>query len=178
MLSEELSILDADSSLWHQIRPLLDAALRLEQMDESYAWHGWHKQKINAFLQQLPAHCTLLVGVWEKAADESDVLALGCVCEASEGQICSIRTFEALADLPHVQELEPGFEHAFALMQAARAQVAPVAWALFTDNATWDAWLFTEEVDGHGEEKGELLATFARQGRCVLLGNQTRHLHP
>jgi len=178
VLSEELLILDADSSLWHQIRPLLDATLRLEQMDESYAWHGWHKQQINAFLQGLPVHCTLLVGVWETSMDQSEVLALGCICEISEGQVCSIRTFEALADLPHVQELEPGFEHAFALMQAARVQVAPVAWALFTDKATWDEWLFTENVDGNVVDKGELLATFATQGRCVLLGNQTKHLHP
>jgi hypothetical protein len=177
VLSEELLILDADSSLWHQIRPLLDATLRLEQMDESYAWHGWRKLQINAFLQGLPGHCTLLVGVWETSTDQREALALGCVCEISEGQVCSIRTFEALSDLPHVQELEPGFEHALTLMQAVRAQVAPVAWALFTDKATWDAWLFTEEVDGKVVDKGELLTTFATQGRCVLLGNQTKHFH-
>jgi hypothetical protein len=177
VLSEELLIFDADSSLWHQIRPLLDATLQLEQMDESSSWHGWQKQQINAFLQGLPVHCTLLVGVWETSTDQREVLALGCVCEVSQGQVCSIRTFEALSDLPHVQELEPGFEHALALMQAAKIQVAPVAWALFTDKATWDEWLFTEEVDGNTVDKGELLATFATQGRCVLLGNQTKHLH-
>lgn len=178
MLSEELLILDADSPSWRQIRPLLDATLRLAQKDESYAWHGWHKQQINAFLQGLPAHCTLMVGVWETATDQGEALALGCVCEISAGAVCSIRTFDALADLPDVQTLEPGFEHAFALMQAAKAQIAPVAWALFTDKTTWDEWLLTEEVDGHAVDKGELLATFASQGRCVLLGNQTKHLHP
>jgi hypothetical protein len=172
VLSEELLIFDADSSLWHRIGPLLDAALRLAQMDESYAWHGWHKQQINAFLQRLPAHCTLLLGVWETATEQKETLAIGCVCEVSEGEVCSIRTFEALADVPHVQELEPGFEHALALMQATRTQVATVAWALFTDKATWDEWLLTEDVD-----KGELLATLATQGRCVLLGNQTKHHH-
>jgi hypothetical protein len=178
VLSKELLILDADSSLWHQIRPLLDAALRLEQKDEPYAWYGWHKQQIDAFLQRLPVHCTLLVGVWETLTDQREVLALGCVCEISEGEVCSIRTFEALSDLPDLQELEPGSEHAFALMKATRVQVAPVAWALFTNKAMWDEWLFTEDVDGNIVDKGELLATFASQGRCVLLGNQTEHLHP
>jgi hypothetical protein len=163
--------------MWQRIGPLLDAALRLEQMDESYAWHGWRKQQINAFLQRLPAHCTLLLGVWETATDQREVLALGCVCEVSEGEVRSIRTFEALGDVPHVQELEPGFEHALTLMQATRAQVAPVAWALFTDKATWDEWLFTEDVDGNVVDKGELLAALATQGRCVLLGNQTKHHH-
>jgi hypothetical protein len=177
VLSEELLILDAESSLWHRIGPLLDAALRLEQREGSYAWHGWRKQQINAFLQRLPAHCALLLGVWETTADQREVLALGCVCEVSEGEICSIRTFEALGNVPLVQELEPGFEHAAALMQAARVQVAPVAWALFTDKPTWDEWLLTEEVDGHVVGKGELLATLASQGRCVLLGNQTKQHH-
>jgi hypothetical protein len=178
VLSEELLILDADSALWQPIRPLLDAALQLEQKDESYCWHGWRKQQIGAFLRQLPARCTLLIGVWETSMDDQrEALALGCICEVSAGEVCSVRTFEALSDLPGVQALEPGFEHAFALMKATTAQVAPVAWALFTDRATWNEWLFTEEVNGKTMDKGELLATFATQGRCVLLGNQTRHHH-
>ncbi len=179
MLAEELAILDADVPSWLPLRPLLDAALRLEQHDETYIWHGWQKRQINAFLQRLPAHCALLLGVWETRREEEDEkLVLGCVCEVSEGEIRSIRTLEALSGLADVQELQPGFEHAFALLKAIKAQVAAVAWALFTDKTTWDEWLFSEGTDGSALDKGELLAQFARQGRCVLLGSQTEHLHP
>lgn len=188
MLAEELSVLDAGTSLWSTARPLLDAVLRLEQQDDSYAWHGWRKKQINAFLQALPAHCTLLVGVWESVPDvesrqEREKLFVGCVCEVAQGEIRSIRTFEALteAGLPPVEELEPGAEHAYELMRAAKSQIAPVAWALFTDKPTWDEWLFAdgnEGGEGNKSDKGELLAHFARQGRCVLMGSQTRHHHP
>ena len=64
VLAEELCVLDGDSALWRPARPLLDAALRLEQNDDTYSWHGWNKQQIIAFLDQLPQKCSLVVGVW------------------------------------------------------------------------------------------------------------------
>jgi hypothetical protein len=179
VLAEELSVVDADSSLWSAVRPLLDNALRLEQQDDTCIWHGWRKSQMNAFLQCLPAHCTLLVGVWGTDEDDRELLILGCVCEVIEGEVHTIRTFEALADpdLPPVQELEAGFEHALALMHVARNQIAPVAWALFTDKTTWDEWLFAAGEDEGEIDKGAILASFAQQGRCVLLGSQASHHH-
>ena len=182
MLAEELVVLDADSHLWCSTRWLLDVALRLAQNDESYVWHGWNKQQITTFLQQLPAHCTLLAGVWDtlrgETGEEREVLVLGYVCEVVGGEVRTIRTFEALqdakdTDLPPMEQLEPGYEHALALMRAARLQVASVAWALFTDKATWDEWLFGATNDGGVVDKGEQLAKLAVQGRCVLMGSQT-----
>jgi hypothetical protein len=184
VLAEELSVLDADAPLWDSARSLLEIAYRLEHNGETYAWHGWQKQQIDTFLQSLPAHCTFLVGVWETLLDEDEpafqgreALVLGCVCEVVRGEICSLRTFEALHDasLPPLQELEPGFDHARALMRVVKAQVASVAWALFTDKATWDEWLFAEGNESGFTDKGELLAELARQGRCVLMGTQTIH---
>ena len=176
MLAEELLILDATSGLWPPVRPLLDVALRLERDDDTYVWHGWSKRQIHQFLQRLPAHCTLVVGVWETGADEQTVLGheslvIGCVCEVVDGEVSTVRTLETLtdADLPSVKELEPGFEHAREIMRVVQTQVAPVAWALFTDKTTWDEWLVG------ADNKGELLTSFARQGRCVLMGSQIRH---
>lgn len=179
MLAEELSVIDADSELWQTARPLLDCALRLDQEDDSYIWHGWQKSQVDTFLQSLPTHCTLLVGVWNADSDEREQLVLGCVCEVIEGEIHTIRTFEALADpdLPPIKELEPGFEHAVALMRVVKNQVAPVAWALFTDKTTWDEWLFVAGEDGGAINKGSVLASLARQGRCVLLGSRAPHHH-
>jgi len=184
VLAEEVLVLNADAPLWQAVRPLLDAALRLDQRDDTCSWHGWNKQQIAAFLQCLPEHCTLLVGVWEAAADEEqgngaehESLVTGFVCEVIDAEVHSLHTFEALddADLPPIQELEPGFEHAQKLMRVVKKQLAPVAWALFTDKATWDEWLFAEGKDGEVIDKGELLASFARRGRCVLMGTQTAH---
>jgi hypothetical protein len=179
VLAEELSVIDADSALWSAARPLLDNALRLEQGDGAYIWHGWRKSQVNAFLQRLPAHCTLLVGVWGAGEDDQEQLILGFVCEVIEGEIHTIRTFESLVDpdLPAVQELEPGFEHALALMRVVRNKIAPVAWALFTDKTTWDEWLFVAGENEGEIDKGSVLASFARQGRCVLLGSQASHHH-
>ncbi|QBD78225.1 hypothetical protein EPA93_20360 [Ktedonosporobacter rubrisoli] len=182
MLAEELSVIDADSPLWSAARPLLDAALRLEQHDDTYIWYGWKKEPINAFLRHLPEHCVLMVGVWdtlEEGDSAQEILTLGCLCEVVRGEVCTIRTFEALAgkDLPPIAQLEPGYEHAFKLMQVAKMQVAPVAWALFTDRSTWNEWLFSESEASEGIDKGELLASLAREGRCVLLGNQAPHHH-
>ena len=187
MLAEELSVLDANAPLWNAARSLLDIAFRLEQSDETYAWHGWNKQQIDHFLQRLPSRCTLLVGVWETMLDGEEIssqgreaLVLGFVCEVVEGEVCSLRTFEALSDarLPPIQELEPGFEHARELMRSVKTQIASVAWALFTDKATWDEWLFAEGNENIFIDKGELLAELARQGRCVLMGTQTIQHHP
>lgn len=181
MLAENLIIIDPEASLWNTVHPLLDSALQLEREEKSYIWYGWRKESIEAFLKRLPSHCTLLVGVWDAegiAEDTSDgqeheVLALGCICEVRDGEICSLRTFEALAktdpSLPPITELEPGYQHAIELMRATRSQVAPVAWALFTDRAAWNEWLFAED------NKDELIASLARQGRCVLMGSQTSH---
>jgi len=190
VLAEELSVLDADAPLWNGARSLLDIAFRLEQNAETYSWHGWNKQQIDRFLQNLPVHCTLLVGVWEPITDreeisgavisDREVLVLGFVGEVVRGEVCSLRTFEALNDasLPSVQALEPGFEHARELMRSVKTQIAAVAWALFTDKATWDEWLFASGDDGGFIDKGELLAELARQGRCVLMGTQTIQHHP
>jgi hypothetical protein len=186
VLAEELTVIDATSSLWGNAKALLEIVLRLEQNDDTYTWHGWKKKAINAFLQDLPMHCSLVFGVWDSLTSETsqgqdstmdDALVLGCVCEVKSGEVVTIRTFEALHDekLPPVQQLEPGYQHALALMSVIRQDVAPVAWALFTDRSTWDDWIFA------GEEteiaKGEVLAEIARQGRCVLMGSKTAHPH-
>ena len=182
MLTEELFVLDVDSYLWPAVRPLLGIVLRLEQNDERYSWHGWRKREMSAFLKGLPERCSLVVGVWETFPGEQaehERLVLGVVCEVVAGEICSLRTFEALATetLKPVKELEPGIEDALEIIRAARLQVAPVAWALFTDKATWDTWLWTDENAKESVNKGEQLATYARQGRCVLMGSQTSHRH-
>lgn len=180
MFAEEFVVVDATSPLWNAMRPFLDIALRIEQQDDSYSWHGWNKASINAFLQKLPSHCSLMLGVWQvDAAQEQETLWLGCICEVLNGAICSVRTFAALEDpaLPALAELEPGFTHAQDLLRVTKGQVAPVAWALFTDKATWDEWLLTVNADEQPIDKGELLAALARQGRCVLLGSQVSH-HP
>jgi hypothetical protein len=54
-------------------------------------------------------------------------------------------------------------------MRITGIQVAPVAWALFTDQTTWNEWLFAED------DKDELIASLAKQGRCVLMGSQASH---
>ncbi|TMC19879.1 MAG: hypothetical protein E6J34_14355 [Chloroflexi bacterium] len=184
LLAEELSVIDADAPLWDAVRPLLAAALQLEQNGDAYSWHGWHKQQVCTFLESLPLHCTLVVGVWDTILHEDDsrereLLVLGCVCEVMGGELHSLRTFEVLTDaaLPAIEELEAGFEHAREIMRAVKHAVAPVAWALFTDKATWDTWLLATADDGGVIDKGALLAQFARQGRCVLMGSQTMHHH-
>ena len=192
VLAEELLVLDGDSALWQPVRPLLDAALRLEQNDDTYSWHGWNKRQVNNFLQNLPPRCSLIVGVWESendvgegAAFEREPLVLGVVCEVVEGEVHSIRTFEALATagLKPTDQLEPGIEDALEIMRQAKIQVAPVAWALFTDRTTWNEWLLADDADGgDGEDggvigKGALLSSFSSKGRCVLMGSQAAHHH-
>lgn len=188
MLAEELPVFDGDSPLWRAARPFLDAALLLEQNDDSYCWHGWNKRQINTFLASLPPACSLVAGVWDilvqeeqdGGAVERELLTLGIVCEVAAGEVVSIRTFNALtfASLKPVEQLEPGFGDAGELLRVVKTEVAPVAWALFTDRATWNEWIFADSEEGHVIDKGALLATFAQQGRCVLMGTQTiRHHH-
>ena len=185
MLAEELIVVDPDSPLWSAARPYLDIALRLEQNDDSYSWHGWHKHQIEQFLKSLPPRCSLVIGVWETlsteeaASPEHEPLILGVACEVIEGQVCSIRTFEALtaAGLKPASQLESAIDDALEIMRLVKAQVAPVAWALFTNKATWDEWLFTSTPNGGIIDKGEILTALARQGRCVLLGTRSAHHH-
>lgn len=182
MFAEEMVVLDTDSPLWNAARPLLEAALRLEQRDDSYSWHGWNKRQINAFLEDLPQRCSLVVGIWETSLAENDeieheVLILGVACEVVAGEVYSIRTFEVLTafGLRPTKFLEPGIDDALEIMRIVKAQVAPVAWALFTDKATWEEWLFASSNQGDVVDKGDILTMFAQQGRCVIMGNQTAH---
>lgn len=176
MLAEELSIVNAESPLWSTMRPLLHAALRLEQNDDS-CWHGWSKRQITDFLRTLPAHCTLVVAVWEQG--ESEVLNVGWVAEVREGVVCAIRTLDTFgeAGLPSVQQLEPGIEHGLEIMRVAKMQMAPVAVALFTDKETWNEWLYADDGHGGAIDKGAMLMSFAQAGRCVLMGSQVSHHH-
>jgi hypothetical protein len=197
VLAEELAVLDAASPLWNAVRPLLDIALRLEQSDESYVWHGWNKERINSFLKSLPPICSLVVGVWENVSvgdameeqgkceereewERWESLALGVVCGVVNGEVCSILSFDGLTEfgLKAVEHLEPGVDDAVEIMRVVRTNVAPVAWALFTDKVTWDEWLFAGDDEGGVVDKGEILTSLARQGRCVILGSQTNHRHP
>ena len=184
MLADELVVLDAGSRLWEPARALLATALRLEQHDDTYTWHGWDKRQMSEFLKNLPSPCSVVVAVWETipaedGAEEHEELVLGVVCEVVEGEVRSIGTFDALiaAGLKPLKELEPGFDDAIEIMRAARELMGPVAWALFIEKPTWNEWLFASGDAGAVVDKGELLASFARQGRCVLMGNQTRHSH-
>lgn len=183
MIAETLRVIDAGSPLWSALRPLIDAALRLENNDHAYVWHGWDKHTIEMFLQSLPEKCCLVVGVWESLSPaEGDVLGeerliLGCACEVVAGEIQAVYSFEALAEagLKPIAQLEPGLSDALEIMRAAKNIIAPVAWALFTDRDTWNEWVYGG--DGRQVAKAELLAALARQGRCVLLGSQAGHPH-
>ncbi len=175
MLAEELQVVDADTPSWQAVRPILSTALLLER-DDTYVWHGWNKAQIVALLNSLPAHCTLIAGVWSVAENEQqeERVVFSCVCEIVNGNVQTVRTFEALTgeNLPNFEDLEPGFEHALEIMRVTRLTIAPVAWALFTDKNTWDEWVYTG--DGHVVDKGKLLTSLAQQGRCVLMGSQTQ----
>lgn len=179
MLAEEFLVVDSAGVLWQAVRPLLDVALRLDNRDETFTWHGWQKSQIKAFLAGLPSPCTLLAGVWEtfpaKGGEPAqDKLAVGLVCEVIQGEVRSLRTFESLVDagLKPIEQLEIGMEDALEIMHYARRQVAPVAWALFTEKATWDEWLFSAAEDDGALDKGALLSRFVDEGRCVLMGSR------
>jgi hypothetical protein len=178
MLSEELLIIDGDSPLFRSLRPIVDSALRLDHNDNTYTWRGWNKAQIERFLQSLPTVCSLVAGVWETVPGEGEtpeheILVLGCVCEVRAGEVQTIRTFEALAQvgLKTVDQLEPGIDDALEIMRAART-IAPVAYAMFIEKPAWDEWIFANGEDGGVVDKGEALATIAREGRCVLMGSQ------
>lgn len=179
MLAEELLILNGEGPLWQTVRPLLDAALRLEQLGDTSVWHGWKKSQVNTFLAELPSPCSVLAGIWDTvpATDTypaQDRLVLGVVCKVEQGAILSISTFESLvaAGLKSVETLEIGMEDALEIMHYARRQVAPVAWALFSEKSAWDEWLFAAgDADG-ARDKGQLLGELVAQGRCVLMGSQ------
>ena len=172
MLAEALSVEHADSALWQALRPLVEVALRLEQEAATSSWRGWQKQSIETFLKGLPDHCALLVGVWEDGAGEGteEMLYLACACEVRHGEVIAVRCLDAL-DGPEQRVWEPGIQHGLEMMRMVRSRVAPVAWALFTDKATWDEWLFTTQEDEGALDKGALLVALTHQGRCVILGN-------
>jgi hypothetical protein len=181
VLAEELLVVDAESPLWIPLRSLLEQARHFDMQDVPYCWHGWDKQQIETFLQTLPAHCTIVVAVWETLAGQQpqrEVLCFGWVSEIRAGRVCTIRTLDTFRDasLPPPEQLEPGYEHALAIMRAARMQLAPVAIALFTDRQTWDEWLYTGSENEESIDKGALLASFVREGRCVLMGSQISKL--
>ncbi len=181
MLVEDLSIVDGASPLWETMRPMLDAALRLETGDDTTVWHGWNKAQVETFLRRSPHHCCVVVAAWETLHDEQhaerDVLRVGWVGELLDGQVCAIHTLDTLTivGLPHIHDLEPGYEHARAIMRAVHAGIAPVAWAIFTDKTTWDEWLFATDSEGGVIDKSALLRSLSQQGRCVLLGSQVGH---
>lgn len=179
MLAEELLVLNGTDTLWQTARPLLDAALRLAQQDETYIWHGWQKASIQTFLAALPSPCSLVVGVWDTlpatgTQPAQDRLVLGVVCEVVQGTVRALSTFESLvaAGLKPMDELEISMDDALEIMHYARRQVAPVAWALFTEQTAWNEWLFASAEDGGALDKGALLAELAHRGRCVLMGSQ------
>ncbi len=80
-----------------------------------------------------------------------------------------------MAGLKPADHLEPGIDDALEIMRAARTLTSVVAWALFIEKTAWDEWLFASGDDGAVIDKGELLASYARQGRCVLMGSRTAH---
>jgi hypothetical protein len=130
----------------------------------------------------LPQSSSLVVGVWETIPEEDgspeyENLVLGFVCEIIDGEVCSIRTFDALTivGLKPSKQLEPGVDDAREIIRQTEKLVAPVAWALFMEKSAWDEWLFASGDDGIVIDKGQLLATFAHHGRCVLMGSQTVH---
>ena len=183
MLAQELLVADGDAQLFRAVRPLLDVALRLDQNDDTYSWRGWNKQQIESFLGSLPSLCSLVAGVWETISEDGEMaehekLVLGCVCEVHDGVVATIRTFESLAGagLKAIDQLEPGVEDGLEIMRAART-VAPVAYALFIEKTAWDEWIFSGGDDDGAVDKGEALASIARQGRCVLMGSQVATHH-
>ncbi len=185
MFAEEFLVVDGDSPLWGALGPLLNVALRLDQSDGSMIWHGWRKSPIERFLGQLPSPCSLLVCVWEPTSIDEEIgserLVLGALCEVVNAEVRTVRSVQALfaEGTRSIVEMEPGISDAMELMRLAKREVAPVAWGLFTDKRTWDEWLLTE-ISGEPPspvDKEDLLASLARQGRCVLLGSEVSNNH-
>jgi len=182
LFAEEFIVIDSDSPLWLSTSSLLHVALRFELNNEVCCWNGWNKRQIQIFLDSLPARSSLVVGVWEtkiekEGSPECEKLAVGLVCEIIDGEVSSIRTFDALTvgGLKPSNQLEPGIDDAREIIRYTEKLVAPVAWALFTEKSTWDEWLFANVDESTLVDKGQQLTTFAQQGRCVLMGSQTKY---
>jgi hypothetical protein len=180
LLAKEFIVFESVAPLWLSTRTLLDIALRIDQNDETYSWNGWSKQPIRDFLNSLPSPSSLVAGVWEtipgrEGSPECENLVIGLICEIIDGEVCSVRTFDALTvgGLKSSNQLEPGIDDALEIIRQTEKLVAPVAWALFTEKSTWDEWLFAVEKDGIAVDKGQQLIAFTRHGRCVLMGSQT-----
>ena len=136
MFAEEFIVIDCDSPLWLSTRPLLDIAVRLDQNEETYSWNGWNKRQVKGFLDSLPSRSSLVVGVWEtipekEGSDECENLFIGLVCEIIDGEVNSIRTFDALTrvGLKPSNQLEPSIDDAREIIRHAEKLVAPVGWA-------------------------------------------------
>ena len=182
MIAEEFIVSDSNSPLWLSTIPMFEDVLRFAQNNEVYSWNGWNKQLIQSFLDSLPSRSSLVVGVWETKAEkegspEYEKLVIGLVCEVNDGEVMSMRTFDALTvgGLKPSNQLEPGIEDAREIIRYTEKLVAPVAWALFTEKSTWDEWLFANGDESTLVDKGQQLSTFAQQGRCVLMGSQTKY---
>ena len=181
MLAKEFIVID-NSPLLLSSSPLLDVALRFELNNEVYYWNGWDKRQIQIFLNSLPARSSLVVGVWEtkieeEGSPECEELVVGLVCEIIDGEVSSIRTCDALTvgGLKPSNQPEPGIDDAREIIRYTEKLIAPVAWALFTEKSTWDEWLFANVGESTVLDKGQQLTTFAQQGRCVLMGRQTKY---
>jgi hypothetical protein len=179
VLAEELVVFNGEGPLWQTARPLLDAALRLENLDDSAVWHGWRKREINVFLQSLPSPSSLIAGIWETLpATENrpaqDKLVLGVVCKVEQGEIRSFGTWETLvsAGLKSLDTLEIDMNDILEVMHYARRQFAPVAWALFGDRSAWNRWFLSDDEDAL-LKKADLLRQLVARGRIVLMGSQT-----
>ncbi|HYX48389.1 MAG TPA: hypothetical protein VE843_01505 [Ktedonobacteraceae bacterium] len=182
MFAEEFIVIDADSPLWSSARPLLDLAVRLDQNEETYSCNGWNKRQIRGFLDSLPSRSSVIVGVWEtipekEGSSEHENLFIGLVCEIIDGEINSIRTFDALTlgGLKPSNQLEPSIDDAQEIIGHVEKLVAPVTWALFTEKSTWDEWLLANLDDSIEVDKGKQLIALVHQGRCVLMGRQTKY---
>jgi hypothetical protein len=182
LIAEEFIVIDKDSPLWLSASSILDNVICFEQNDEGYSWNGWNKKQLQRFLNSLPARSSLIVGVWEtkiekEGSPECEKLVIGLVCEVNNGEVSSMRTFDALTvgGLKPSDQLEPGIEDAREIIRYTEKLVAPVAWALFTEKSTWDGWLLASLDASMVVDKGQQLATFAQQGRCVIMGNQAKY---
>jgi hypothetical protein len=182
LLAKEFIVFDSDSALWLPVSTLLEIAQRFDQNDETFSWNGWRKQPIRDFLNSLPSPSSIVAGVWEtipekEGSPECENLVIGLICEIINGKVFSVRTFDALTvgGLKSANQLEPGIEDAREIIRQTEKLVAPVAWAIFTEKSAWDELLFAGEEDGIVVGKGQQLTTFTSQGRCVLMGSQTKY---
>jgi hypothetical protein len=182
LLAKEFRVIDETSPLWLCCSSLLDIALCFDHSDETYSWNGWSKQQIGNFLQSLPSRSSIVVGVWETLCEkegntEREKLVIGLVCEVINGEVHSVRTFDALSadGLKPSDQLEPGIDDAQEIIRHTERAVAPVAWALFMEKSTWDEWLFASVDESAVLEKAQQLMELAHQGRCVLMRSKAKY---